>query len=317
VLLLLALSSLSQVVSGYVDVFSHRFIFTKVDPLFNPAHVSLYSASLLGFCAIYIGMKMKSNKEDHVIRPGITLAMGGAIGEIVSGVSNEVYHSIASDSLITEPLHLAIHGLFVTSMFVISAGGLVAVTLLRASKPYGVDQRCSVASLGILVSSIWLILLGSASYLTGLFTLELGRLYYMVLGSFFVSSMVVSISLISKSAGHVTVAAFSFYALNGTLIYWFTGDAYLLPLPVLAAAIGESLIKGINKMNVIFHAVISGAVFGALSYWLLYPYSYSTYFGFEILYVVLAGVTGGLIGLALHKLARNILSAHFEESMRS
>ena len=42
ILLLLSVSSIWQAVSGYADVFSHRFVFTTFDPPLNPAHLSLY-----------------------------------------------------------------------------------------------------------------------------------------------------------------------------------------------------------------------------------------------------------------------------------
>ena len=131
VILLLSLSSYWQVASGYVDVFSHRFIFKAVDPALNPAHLSLYAASLVGLYMVYLGLRRGDDSGgERIVRPGMLVALVGSVGEIVSGAFNELYHRIFANTPITAPAHLTIHGLFVVSMFIITVGAMASVALL-------------------------------------------------------------------------------------------------------------------------------------------------------------------------------------------
>jgi hypothetical protein len=239
VILLLSLSSYWQVASGYVDVFSHRFVFKTVDPTLNPAHISLYAASLLGFCMVYIALRGRDDSEGkRTARPGMMVAFAGATCEIGSGALNELYHRIFVNTPITAPAHLAIHGLFVVSMFVVATGGLVSVALLHNFKASGVNQRYVATSFGILTCSVWMLLIGSASYLAAFFAGDVGGFYLLVAGSFLASSVSVSTLLLAKRFGFVTLAAFSFFVFNAGLLYGFERNIYLLPAPVLSAALG-------------------------------------------------------------------------------
>ena len=81
-LILLGVASLWQSVSGYVDVYSHRFIFTKVDPTLNPAHLSLYSASVLGLLAVIIWRRTSRREGKRATGLGLSLATAGALCEV-------------------------------------------------------------------------------------------------------------------------------------------------------------------------------------------------------------------------------------------
>lgn len=318
VILLLALSSYWQVASGYVDVFSHRFIFKTVDPALNPAHLSLYAASLVGFYIVYLGLRGKDDSEGRrIVRPGMLVALLGAVGEIVSGVLNELYHRVFVNTPITTPAHLAIHGLFVVSMFVVASGGLIAVALLPGSKVSGVDRRYIAASFGVLISSVWTLLIGSAAYLAAVFPGDAGGPYLLVAGSFLAASVSVSALLLYKRFGFVTLAALTFFAFNAGLLYGFERNFYLLPAPVLSAGLGEVLAGKLRILGKPAFSAVSGAIFGALSYWLLYPYSYSffgfinlpsAYFGVFAPSIVVSGAAGGVVAFLVIRGAANLLA---------
>lgn len=321
VILLLSLSSYWQVASGYVDVFSHRFVFKTVDPALNPAHLSLYAASLLGFVMVYIALWGGDDSEGRrTVRPAMLVVFTGAIGEIGSGVLNELYHRIFANTPITTPAHLAIHSLFVVCMFLVAAGGLASVALLHGSNASRVGQRYMARSFGILICSVWMLLIGSASYLAALFAGDLGGFYFLVAGSFLASSVSVSALLLTRRFGFVTLAAFSFFIFNAVLLYGFERNAYLLPAPVLSAALGEILARRVRMLGKPTFSAVSGTVFGALSYWLLYPYSYSfygfvniptTYFGFDAAAIVLSGAAGGVVAFLIIRRAASLLATRF------
>jgi len=319
-LLLLSISSYWQVSSGYVDVFSHRFIFKTVDPTLNPAHVSLYSASLLGFFMVYFALKKGGDSEGkRIIRPGILLAFLGAAGEVISGGVNELYHRVFVNTPTTAPAHLAIHGLFVISMFIVAVGAIVSVVVVLAS-PIGSTYPHLSASLGILVSSAWMLIIGSVSYLAAISVGDVSGTYFLVAGSFFASGLSVATLLIANRFGFVTVAAVSFFLFNAGLLYGFERSLYLLPVPVLSAVIGEVIATRLRRFSRLVFSLTNGAVFGLLSYWLLYPYSYS-FFDFENVPTALFGITapsilvlglaGGVVAFLIVKSAANILAARF------
>ncbi|MBI3022339.1 MAG: hypothetical protein HYY68_01265 [Thaumarchaeota archaeon] len=321
VILLLSLSSYWQVASGYVDVFSHRFVFKTVDPALNPAHLSLYAASLLGFIMVCIALWGGDDSERRrTVRPAMLVVFTGAIGEIGSGTLNELYHRIFANTPITTPAHLAIHSLFVVCMFLVAAGGLASAALLHGSKTSWVDQRYVAISFGIVICSVWMLLIGSASYLAAFFAGDAGGFYFLVAGSFLVSSVSVSALLLTRRFGFVTFAAFSFFIFNAVLLYGFERNAYLLPAPVLSAALGEVLARRVGMLGKPTFSAVSGTVFGALSYWLLYPYSYSfygfvniptTYFGFDAAAIVVSGAAGGVVAFLIIRGAASLLATRF------
>lgn len=321
VILILSLSSYCQIASGYVDVFSHRFVFKTVDPALNSAHLSLYAASLLGFVMVYIALWGGGDAEGRrTVRPAMLVVFTGAIGEIGSGMLNELYHRIFANTPITTPAHLAIHSLFVVCMFLVAAGGLASVALLHGSKASGVNQGYVATSFGILLCSVWMLLIGSASYLAAFFAGELGGFYLLVAGSFLASSVSVSALLLTRRFGFVTFAVFTFFIFNAVNLYGFERNVYLLPAPVLSAALGETLARRLRVLSKPTFSAVSGAVFGALSYWLLYPYSYSfygfvniptTYFGFDGLAIVGSGVAGGAVAFLIIRGAAGLLATRF------
>ena len=321
VIVLLSLSSYWQVASGYVDVFSHSFIFKAVDPALNPAHLSLYAASLVGFCMVYLGLRGGDDcGGKRIVRPGMLVALVGSGGEIVSGAVNELYHRIFANTPITVPAHLAIHGLFVVSMFLVTVGAIVSVALLQSSITDGARQRYASTSFGILISSAWMLLIGSASYLAAISGADRGGLYFLIAGSFLASALSVSALLLADRFGFVTLAVLSFFLFNAGLLYGFERNLYLLPVPVLSAATGEALARRLRILGKPLFSAVSGAVFGILSYWLLYPYSYSffgfenfptAYFGINAPAILTSGVAGGALAFLILRGAANILASRF------
>ena len=180
ILILLGMASLWQSVSGYIDVYSHRFIFPKVDPTLNPAHLSLYSASVLGLIAVIIWWR--TSKREGKGAAGLSLALAGALGEVGSGVLNEIYHRVYSGTSTLELVHLSIHGLFVVSMFIVALGGIVGAVSINHS--IGQTREGRPLPSMIFFSSIWLLVVGSISYLGSEFLTGDQPMIYLGAGSF-------------------------------------------------------------------------------------------------------------------------------------
>lgn len=303
VLLALAITSIWQVVSGYVDVFTHRFIFKDFDPPINPSHISLYLASLTGLILVVKMAGMIKAINDGAVKLGIRIALFGASFEVLSGVLNEVYHQVISRLSSNEVLHLAIHGLFVTSMSLVALGGLIICT----SKSLIGSSRIIPP---LFFSSIWLIAGGSVSYLAFLFS------YHPVVILLIVYSFVASLILIPTfdlliALRPVIFASSFFLVLNSSLIYYFTGDLFILPLPLLAALIIEFVYGYLQILKIEAKNNFMSAVISMSSYFLAYPFSISLIEseGPIITLIVLAlGVIAGLVGAKLGVTIRSYLS---------
>src|SRR5256712_9007162 len=229
--MVLSVSSLWQAVSGYADVFSHRFVFTTFDPPLNPAHLSLYSASLVGLIAIWLGLRAKRGEgSGSAASPGLRIAFMGGGAELLAGLINEVYHQVVVYLFNSSALHFAIHGLFVISMLVVALGGLVATTSLL-SQSLSDSLRWSSS---IFVSSIWLLTIGSVSYIA-VFAGEAAGYAYLLSGALVAAAIVASALPVIERFGAILLASTLFLIVNGGLIYFFTKDFAFLPYAVIAA----------------------------------------------------------------------------------
>jgi hypothetical protein len=298
-LVLLSFSSLWQAVSGYADVFSHRFIFKTFDPLLNPAHISLYSASLLGLVAILFATRVSRDEPaGPVTSLGLRIALLGVGVEVLSGVVNEVYHQVIVNFFNSNLLHFAIHGLFVVSIFVVAVGGLVASASLLAVR----RTKSSAGSSLIFVSSIWLVSVGSVSYVSALAGDAAGHAY-LLFGAAVAAAITASAAPVLHRFGVITLASTLFLLVNGALIYFFTTDFALVPFPLVAAAAIEFVWR--RSRNYSFGgALLTGALTGLLSYWLLYPYSFVFFdsgpLPSPVLVIpILSATISGLLGAAL------------------
>ena len=301
---LLGLASLWQAVSGYVDVYSHRFIFTRVDPTLNPAHISLYAASLLGLCVVLVGWRMASNGVDSQrIKPGILLAAVGGFGELLSGLLNEIYHRLYSGTSTLAITHLSIHGLFVASMFIVALGGMLSA-ILNYGAGDASNRRRALPSVALCLSSVWLLVVGSVAYLGGQFG-QSDPLLYLILGSLAASVISVSIFLAVASFGLIVFASFIFFLVNAIVLYSFAGLEFFLPFPILAGSLAELSSRRLEKFGRVRHSLLSGALTGLLSYWLLYQFSFDMmpltrlFTSAGIFVVVFAGAVGGLLALLI------------------
>ncbi len=312
ILLLLSASSVWQAISGYADVFSHRFVFKTFDPILNPAHISLYSASLVGLAAIWLGVRAKRLEANGFIaNVGLRIALLGGIVEILSGILNEIYHQVVVKLFSSGVLHLAIHGLFVVSMFVVALGGFVASSsLLALNRPGSL-----VWSSAIFVSSIWLLTIGSVSYVTA-FAGDAAGYAYLISGTLIAAAIATSALTALRRFGAIVLASAFFLVVNGTLIYVITQNLLFLPFSVVAAFAVELVWRRTKSLG--FNgALVTGAAIGVSSYWLLYPYSF-TFFDSgalpspgalsPILVSVLTGVLGAAFGTGLKDYAGFVAS---------
>lgn len=302
ILLLLAIASLWQSTSGYVDVYSHRFIFKKVDPTLNPAHISLYSASVLGLFAVVLWWR--ASKTERNTAAGSRLALAGAVGEVGSGVVNEIYHRLYSGTSTLELAHLSIHALFVLSMFIVAVGGFigaVSINRLLARLP----ARRPIAKM-ILFSSIWLLAVGSISYLSGEFLTSDQTLIYLAAGSFLISLLSLTAFLAIESTGLTVAAAGVFFLVNAVVLYSLGGLQFFLPLPLMAATVTELVWRFMRRAKVVRAAILTGVLAGLLSSLAMYPFtldilnfSNGAYPGF--LAMGLAGAAGALVALPMKR----------------
>jgi hypothetical protein len=311
ILLVLSISSLWQAVSGYADVFSHRFVFTTFDPPLNPAHISLYSASLVGLIAIWGGMRVERREMNAAIAsPGLRIAFFGGASELLAGFINEAYHQVIVNFFNSTALHFAIHGLFVVSMFLVAVGGLVATaSLLSASR-----TQPLVGGSFIFVSSIWLLAIGSVSYLTALAGDAAGYAY-LLFGALVGAAIAASALPVIDRFGAIVLASALFLIVNGGLIYFFTHDFVFLPFSVIAAICVELVWRGAKSLD-LNGLLFTGASIGILSYWLLYPYSFAyfnsgalppSYVVAPLLGAAVTGVLGAALGTAFRSTVENLV----------
>ncbi len=189
--------------------------------------------------------------------------------ELFSGVLNEIYHQLIVNLFSSGILHLAIHGLFVLSMFVLALGGLVASSTLLA-----VERRSALAwSSLIFVSSIWLLTIGSISYVSA-FAGDSAGYIYLPSGALFAAAIAASALPAANRFGPIFLSSTLFLFVNGVLVYFFTRNFLLLPFPILAALAVELVWKG-SRSQGFNAAMLTGAAIGISSYWLLYPYSFT------------------------------------------
>lgn len=301
-MILLGMASLWQSVSGYIDVYSHRFIFPKVDPTLNPAHISLYSASVLGLLAVVIWWR--TSKKEGKRAAGLSLASAGALGEVGSGVLNEIYHRMYSGTSTLELMHLSIHGLFVLSMFIVALGGFVgAVSINRL---VGRTREGGPLPSMIFFSSIWLLVVGSISYLGSEFLMGDQAMIYLAAGSFAVSLLSLMAFLTFGSAGLTVAAAGVFFSVNAVVLYSLGGLQFFLPLPLLAATVTELSWRFLRRWEEVRHAILTGVLAGLLSSLAMYPFtldmiSFSNTAYPSLIVMALAGGTGGLAAFTFSK----------------
>lgn len=315
ILIALSISSLWQAVSGYADVFSHRFVFTTVDPPLNPAHLSLYSASLVGLIAIWLGLRARLGEANgSAASPGLRIALVGGGLELFAGLINEVYHQIVVYFFSSSALHFAIHGLFVISMLVVALGGLIATTSLLARSRTGSLLRSS----SIFVSSIWLLTVGSVSYVAA-FAGDAAGYAYLLTGAFVAALIVASALPVIDRFGAIVLASVLFLLVNGGLIYYFTQVFAFLPYAVIAAFAVELVWRGARGFGM-NGLLLTGASLGLLSYWLLYPYSFG-FFGSGALPTtdavapLLGAAVTGMLGGALGTVSRNFVAGLVRSSI--
>lgn len=305
ILILLGIASLWQSVSGYVDVYSHRFIFKKVDPTLNPAHISLYSASALGLLAVVIWWRASKGEGKRVA--GLSLASAGALIEVGSGILNEIYHRVYSGTSTVEVAHLSIHGLFVLSMFIVAVGGIVGA--VSVNHPVGPTREGMLLPSMIFFSSIWLLVVGSISYLAGEFLTSDQTMIYLAAGSFAITILSLIALLTFGSAGLTVAAATLFFSVNAIVLYSLGGLQFFLPLPLLAATVTELAWRFFRRSKEVRAAILTGALVGLLSGLAMYPFtldmfSFSNTTYSSLVAMALAGTAGGLLALTLGKKMR-------------
>jgi len=219
--------------------------------------------------AILLATRVARNEPGgSVASLGLRIALLGGGVEVLSGVINEVYHQVIVNFLSSNLLHFAIHGLFVFSIFLVALGGLIAAASLLAVGRTGSFSASSF----VFVSSIWLVTIGSISYVSASLGDAAGYAY-LFSGAFIAATITASTIPVLNRFGAIALASTLFLLVNGLLIYIFTMDFALIPFPLFAAAAIELVWR--KSSNLGFKGHLRGASTGLLSYWLLYPYSFA------------------------------------------
>jgi len=249
--------------------------------------------------AILLATRVKRNEPGgYLASLGLRIALIGGGVEVLSGVINEIYHQVIVNLFSSDLIHFAIHGLFVVSIFVVALGGSVASAPLLA---LGQSRFLATSSL-IFVSSIWLVTIGSASYVSASLGGAAGYAY-LLSGALVAAGITASAIPALNRFGTIALASVLFLLVNGALIYFFTLKFALLPFPLVAAAAIELVWRKSSYLG--FNgALLTGASTGLVAYWLLYPYSFSFFDSgplppLEAVAPIISATVSGVLGAAL------------------
>ncbi len=292
---LLVASLYFQAFSGFVDVYSHRFIFVDEDPvILNPAHIWLFMSTALAIYCSYILRRYGV---------GFLVVFYGVFLELLSGVLNEVFHATVGDIHPISPPH----AMLVVGMIVSQVGSAIATFTV-------VSMGSSIAR-ALALSLLWATSMGSAIYVAN--TLAETGLMQQSLAVVSIATGVVVGGFISVAPlGTMVTSSMIFYIFNQIPLAAMAGYIYT-PLGVLVAFILEAVKK--IRVSGSVKPVVGGAVSGASIYLLHYPYLQSIAVEPDILFLSIAvasvlGAASGYIGL---QITRYIDKALRKRMMRS
>ncbi len=306
-----------QVLSGWWDVISHRILFTRADPWWNPAHITLYSGGALILLAIFMASK-KSEGFETILRMRTPALLGLSIitysftTEMIAAIWNETIHGLR----LQEPRIAPAHALLILGMIGANYGVIIGLSAELEGLRQGMitfttlQWRFLLVTLAVAFCSIWLLTAGSVVYVGGAFRSDL---LGAILLSFIGPVILIPAFAVVRKPGFVT-----FVALLSTLAYYaFTvllfGESVFFPWAVLTAVLLEVIFWTINTRRRVLAQIILGAACGLTTYGLQYPFSdwvfnltLPTTISTQTFVLILAGVTGAILGHQLVSSSGNL-----------
>lgn len=287
-----------QVFSGYWDVYSHRVFFQESDPIWNPAHLALYSGGLMVLGAAILWYRNLRERARSL--PGFVLIILGAGLEVTAAVTNEVWHLLVAEDPSLAPPHV----LLVLGMIITVFGIVTALSILRSSpgRGSGHDRRLHLLLGGCLLLSFvsaWLVSVGSAVYIGHM--LDPGRARYgLVLVVAALGPLVaVPASRVFGRWGPLTLLGGAVALVNWVLLLGYVGTEPYPPLSVLSmAAVDVQIHLTRWRLGDALASVAAGALLGFLYNLTYFPFvfevSWLPVLDATVLGVTLSGALGGL-----------------------
>ena len=191
-LIILIASLYGQVFSGYIDVYSHRFIFVDDDPILNPAHIGIFISTAL---AIYSSYNLKPYGF------GFLVVFYGVVLQLFAGFFNEVFHLTIGDLDPVSPPH----ALLVVGMILSQLGLIISV--------YTIRNFHSMIYRILALSLLWATGLGSGMYVSSIL-MDRG---YMDLSIYILSAITGLIA-----GGYIVIAPIFGFIISSWIYYIFS-----------------------------------------------------------------------------------------------
>ena len=299
-----------QVFAGWWDVFSH-LLYGSVDPWWNPAHLTFYSAVAITLVGVWRGLRAYPSQPTAMAGPirfvnlaGLKLAAVGCVIEIVAGAWNEIVHHLIR----SEPRIAPAHALLVVGMLTVNFGviiglaienGIIRHELIIASTM----RRTAVVFMTLLTfSAIWLAASGSMMYLAGAFQSSVLNWVFAFMLSFFAALVLVPLKRVLPQFGSVIAVSMLFNCVAYLLLVVYAGSPSYVPWGLLSIGLFELLFWALHPRMAVNRALLSSSlvigVFFCAAYYpftlYLFPWSFSLQP--SILSSTLGCVVGALLG---------------------
>lgn len=276
-----------EVAAGYWDVYSHQL--QPIDPLWNPAHLTLYGGIGIALGAILLGGRTRGVPA----APPMNLMTIGLLMQLLAGGFNEVWHFLGGPRMTLEPPHV----LLVMGMILAAFGGVVGLAGLRGlERLHGDVSLRSDATLLLSFLTIWLLTAGSGIYTAYLLPTSL-RGYMLPVVAAITPLVIVPCARVLQRPGWLTLLGCGYAAINWVMLVAYLGVPAYIPWTVPAVAASEGLwILLRRSVAPITSAGAMGLASGLLFYWTFYPFTYefTTSGGMPLISPGL--VAGGLVG---------------------
>lgn len=229
-----SLGTITQVLAGYWDVYSHRLIF-KSDPWWNPAHLTLYIGVAILLLGIAMGLR-RHGEDRKVARTyflGYKLAALGAAMELVAGGWNEIWHNVLNlkDPPISPP-----HSLLTVGMMLASFGATIGLSLDYAViREVGRRLRkfLTISALVLSFLSIWLVSSGGFIFVSGVYEHPAYRLIMVSMLSIITPLVLLPLIMVSRRLGYASLLGLLYAFVNWFFLVVYFRIPYYHPLSFL------------------------------------------------------------------------------------
>lgn len=298
-----------QVIAGWWDVYSH-LLFEKVDPWWNPAHLTLYFGVALVILAVWRGLHTARIKPAYAtpIRFANTselkLAGFGVIIQIIAGVWNEIVHHL----LLTEPKIAPAHALLTFGMLAIGFGMIIGLSIENGMIRHDIlivsewKRWLTVACVILTFASIWLAAAGSLIYIARVFRGNPLIWLVGVLLAFVASLVLVPTKRVLHDLGSATSTGAIFNCVAFVLLVGYAGAPAYVPWALIPLALFDVLVllakrAATFRRAVLFSSLVTSLPFYATYYpFTLYLFPWASSIGLPVVAVVAGGFVGSCVG---------------------